>query len=110
MNGDRERRSLPFDRQCDLAGLPRPRAEYRFHPTRKWRFDWAILDPKLAIEVEGGAFVAGRHTRGAGFLKDLEKYAEATVLGWRILRVTPRQIANGEALTLVDRACHADRQ
>lgn len=96
--------TVAFDRQCDLAGLPRPIAEYKFHPTRKWKFDWAILGPPLlAIEVEGGAWIGGRHTRGAGFVKDLEKYAEATVLGWRILRVTPQQIADGTALTLVDR-------
>lgn len=100
----RSRVSLPFDKQCDLAGLPRPQAEYRFHPTRKWRFDWAILGPPLlAIEVEGGAWTGGRHTRGAGFEKDLEKYAEALVLGWRILRVTPKQIEDGTALTLVGR-------
>lgn len=96
--------SIAFDKQCDLAGLPRPIAEYRFHPERKWRFDWAILGPPLlAIEVEGGAWMAGRHTRGSGFEKDLEKYAEALCLGWRVLRVTPKQIANGEALNFVDR-------
>jgi hypothetical protein len=53
--------------------------------------------------VEGGAWSGGRHTRGAGFEKDLEKYAEALILGWRVLRVTPKQIADGSALTLVDR-------
>jgi hypothetical protein len=97
--------ALPFDQQCRLAGLPIPQAEWRFHATRRWRFDWAFIETsnRLAVEVEGGAFIGGRHTRGAGFLKDLEKYAEATVLGWRILRVTPKQIANGEALNWCDR-------
>jgi very-short-patch-repair endonuclease len=95
--------SFPFDRQCDLAGLHKPVGEYRFHPTRKWRFDWAFVAQKLAVEVEGGIWTGGRHSRGAGFEKDLEKYAEAMVLGWRVLRVTPKQIADGRALTLVDR-------
>lgn len=97
--------SIAFDRQCQLAGVPRPVAEYRFHPTRRWRFDWAFLDARLAIETEGAAFKAGggRHTRGAGFRADLEKYAEATILGWRVIRVLPEQIANGAALTLVTR-------
>ena len=95
--------TLAFDRQCHLAGLPVPVPEYRFHPVRRWRFDWAFHDERVAVEVEGGAFIGGRHTRGAGFLKDLEKYAEATVLGWRILRVTPTQIGNGEALNWCDR-------
>jgi len=100
--------SLPFDRQCDLAGLPKPVPEWRFHALRRWRFDWAFIGPeKLAIEVEGGAWNAGRHTRGAGFAKDIEKYAEAMCLGWRILRVTPKQIADGTALTWVDRILRA---
>lgn len=96
---------LAFDRQCDLAGLPKPVGEHRFHSTRKWRFDWAFLDQRLAIEVEGAAFKAGggRHTRGAGFRKDTEKYAEALILGWRVLRVLPEQIANGQALTWCER-------
>lgn len=95
--------SIAFDRQCHFAGLPTPVAEYRFHETRKWRFDWAFVVARLAVEVEGGAFVNGRHTRGVGFVKDTEKYAEALILGWRVLRVTPKQIADGTALTWVDR-------
>ena len=42
--------------------------------------------------MEGGSSVAGRHTQGEGFRKDCEKYNEATVLGWRVLRVTPAQM------------------
>lgn len=103
------RLTLSFDRQCDLAGLPRPVAEHRFHVTRKWRFDWAFTTQKLAIEVEGAAFKAGggRHTRGAGFRKDTEKYAEALILGWRVLRVLPEQIENGQALTWCDQILRA---
>lgn len=97
--------SLPFDRQCDLAGLPRPIAEYRFakHSMgRKWAADYGWPDQRVLLEVEGGFFVGGRHSRGAGALKDMEKYNAAALLGYRLLRVTPRQIDNGEALTLVD--------
>ena len=60
--------------------------EYRFHPERKWRFDFANPHMKVAVEIEGGAFSGGRHTRGAGFVADCEKYNQATVLGWRVLR------------------------
>jgi very-short-patch-repair endonuclease len=95
------RLALSFDRQCQLAGLPIPVAEFRFHPVRKWRFDFAFIAVKLAIEVDGGAFVQGRHTRGAGWLKDQEKLNTATVLGWRVLHVTPKQVADGTALTWV---------
>ena len=78
--------------------------EHRFHPLRKWRFDWAWPDQMLALEIEGGVWVGGRHTSGAGFVKDMEKYNAATLLGWRILRVTPSQMKNGEAYDLIDQA------
>lgn len=105
---------LRFDVQCTALGLPQPAGEYRFHPTRKWRADWCFVAAKLMVEVEGGAWTNGRHTRGAGFVADLEKYAEATILGFRILRVTPQQVANGEAVELARRAlvvaCGAPRE
>jgi hypothetical protein len=70
-------------------GIREPVAEYRFHKTRKWRFDYAWPDFKVALEVEGGVWTGGRHTRGAGFLKDIEKYNAAGVAGWTVLRCTP---------------------
>lgn len=78
--------------------------EFRFHPTRKWRFDLAFPDKKVAVEVDGGAFIAGRHTRGAGFEADCEKQSEAAALGWRIIRCTPRQVESGQALAWLERA------
>lgn len=68
--------------------------EYKFHPERKWRFDFAI-DPegyKIAIEIEGGTYIGGRHTRGKGYANDCEKYSSATVLGWSVLRYTTGQL------------------
>lgn len=73
------------------AGFPNPEVEYRFHPTRRWRFDIAWPDKMLAIEIEGGAWIAGRHNRPAGYIKDMDKYNEAALLGWRVLRYTPQQ-------------------
>lgn len=62
--------------------------EYRFHIKRKWKFDFAFPELKVAIEFEGGIFAAGRHVRGKGFANDVEKYREATLSGWRVLRYT----------------------
>jgi very-short-patch-repair endonuclease len=83
-----------------------PVAEHRFHPVRRWRFDWAWPAERLAIEVEGGVFLpgGGRHTRGAGFTADCEKYAEAAILGWRVIRVLPRWIDDGRARVYAARA------
>ena len=86
------------------AGLTGYALEHRFSPPRRWRFDFAWPDRKLAVEVEGGTFIGGRHTRGAAFEKDAEKYNEATLQGWRVLRVTPRMIADGRAMAMVERA------
>jgi len=72
--------------------------EFKFHPTRRWRFDVAIPGPKVAVEIDGGVFVGGRHSRGTGIEKDCEKYAHAMMLGWKVLRVTPRQVKSGDAV------------
>lgn len=63
-------------------------AEYRFHPTRRWRFDWAYPAKKVAVEFEGGVATRGRHTRILGYTKDCEKYNQAALLGWAVLRYT----------------------
>ena len=62
--------------------------ELQFHPRRKWRFDYALPEPlvKIAIEIEGGIFSGGRHTRGAGYQKDMHKYNAATKMGWKVYR------------------------
>lgn len=75
--------------------------EYRFHPKRKWRADYAIIKHKILIEVEGGAWTQGRHTRGAGFIKDMEKYNAATATGYAVLRVTPKELCTVKTLELI---------
>jgi very-short-patch-repair endonuclease len=97
------RASLPLERQCELIGLPKPVAEFRFHPTRRWRFDWAWPDRSIAVEVDGAVFTGGRHTRGAGYEKDLEKLSEALCLGWRVLRVSTGMVRDGRALGYIER-------
>ena len=83
------------------------KAEWKFHPKRRWRFDWAIIGAKpsmkIGVEIEGGAWTQGRHTRGAGFVKDMEKYNHAALLGWRVLRFTPQDVLNGKAIAFIRR-------
>lgn len=75
--------------------------EYAFHPTRRWRFDYAIPKYKIAIEVEGGVWISGRHINPKGFLGDMEKYNEATRLGWRLIRCTPDTQYSTATLALI---------
>lgn len=77
------------DAWCAKHGFPVPAYEYQFHDTRKWRFDIAFRQERVAIEVHGGLFRFGHHSRGKGFLDDREKIAEAMVLGWRVFEVAP---------------------
>jgi very-short-patch-repair endonuclease len=73
-------------------GIAPPVPEYRFHPVRKWRIDYAWPDRKLAVEIEGGVHIRGRHVRPAGFTKDMEKYNALDEAGWRLLRYKPGKI------------------
>lgn len=82
-------------------GLPEPVTEYRFHKTRRWRFDACWPDLKLAVEVEGGAWINGRHNRGSGFEADLEKYGEAMALGWTVYRCGRKLIKSGDAIRTI---------
>lgn len=65
--------------------------EYKFHPKRKWRFDYALPEYMIAIEIEGGVWNNGAHVRGRHYISDMEKYNQAQILGWRVLRYTPEQ-------------------
>lgn len=87
--------------QCRLLKIKLPISEFRFNPPRKWRIDFCWPDEKIAVEIEGGIFSRGRHVRGLGFLKDLEKYNTITLMGYRLFRFTPQQVKNGEAIGLI---------
>src|ERR1019366_6287530 len=78
--------------------------EFRFHSLRRWRFDFACPQKLLAVECEGGTYSGGRHTRGAGFESDCEKYAEAVLMGYRVLRFTRKMIIDGRALAYIEKA------
>jgi hypothetical protein len=80
--------------------------EYKFHPERKWRFDFAFVDSLVALECQGGLFTNGRHSRGAALLKEHEKLNEAAARGWRILFTTPDKLCMAETVEIIKRAIH----
>ena len=94
-------RQQKFLAELSRLKLQLPEMEYKFHPKRQWRFDYAWPDLKIALEQEGGVWTRGRHTRGAGFVADLEKYNRAAISGWTVIRVTVEQMDTLEAVTLL---------
>jgi len=115
-------------RQIWITGLPAPEREYRFGAAaaggpgkglrkrleeaglKDWRFDFAWPNLMLAVEVEGGAWVGGRHTRGKGFLEDLRKYEAAQRMGWTIYRTAGELIKSGNALKTIEQLIRAARE
>jgi len=73
-------------------GGPEFQREYAFHPQRRWRFDFAWPEARVAVEIEGGLWKFGRHNHPQGFMRDLEKYNEAIFLGWVVFRLAPDDV------------------
>jgi hypothetical protein len=69
-------------------------SEYRFHSDRRFRFDFAIPDKKIAIEYEGLGYKKTGHTTSEGYTSNCEKYNLATSLGWKVYRYTYRNYKN----------------
>jgi hypothetical protein len=89
-------------------GIPAPVYEYKFHPVRRWRFDLCWLPQRLALEVQGGIFVRGRHSRGAALLKEWDKLNTAAGMGWRLLYCQPRDLCTDAAAEYIRNALQCD--
>ena len=94
-----------FPAICVAMGLPKPVLEYRFHPVRRWRFDYSWPEYRIALEVEGGIWKkgGGRHNRPVGMLKDIEKYNTANELKWHVLKCTPQTLMTTATVEMVKR-------
>ncbi len=99
-------------------GIPEPMSEFRFCE-RRWRFDFAwgifaigfvcgmplmLRTVNVAIEIDGGVWIQGRHSRGKGQIEDMAKLNRAAVLGWRVLRCTPQQLESGAIMPTIKQA------
>ena len=90
-----------FEQQLLAEKFPHFEREYRFDSERRFRFDFAFPSLKLAIELEGGIWGAGAHSRPLGIIRDMAKGNLAVLLGWSVLRYTSAQVKNGSALAEV---------
>ena len=88
---------------CKQEGIGEPQREWRFSH-RRFRFDYAWLSERVALEVNGGVWTQGRHTRGAGYVRDMEKMNLAAILGWRVFQVTPDTLCTRETIAMLREA------
>lgn len=90
--------------ELKLSGYPEPVAELRFHEKRRWRFDFAWPKEMIALEIDGGVRGKSRHFSAKGFFNDAEKYLEADILYWRVVKTNYKMLEDGTALKLLRRA------
>ncbi len=82
---------------CALR-VPVFKRQYRFaKPERNWLADFAWPEYRLIVEVDGAVWARGRHTRGSGRVKDMERDNWCALHGWRVLRYTTAQAEDGTA-------------
>lgn len=103
-----------FESHITQRELPAFEREFAFANTigRRWRFDFAWPQHRLAVEIEGlvvmrigGELVCkGRHASIGGFKDDCEKYAWAAVFGWRVMRFEQSQVRDRTAIDMLVRA------
>ena len=77
--------------------------EFKFHQSRKWRADFHLKGRMILIEVEGGIWSGGRHTRGKGYIGDMQKYNAATMLGYQVIRFSTEQVKSGLAIQQIEK-------
>lgn len=97
----REKHEKAFEFMWNALGGPAMKREATFCE-RRWRFDFAHLGTKVAVEIEGGVWSGGRHTRGKGYIEDCTKYNRASVLGWTVFRLTPDMITREKVQAIIN--------
>lgn len=96
---------VEFVRQVEERSLPHPERQSRkpWDGTKRlFRADFLWEDARLVLEVDGGTWVGGRHTRGAGYARDCEKLALATINGYTVLKATASHVRDGTAIGWVE--------
>ena len=98
-----------FEELWRMLGGAELATEHRFHPERRWRFDYAHLPTKTAIEINGGVWSGGRHNRGAGYLRDREKVNAAQMLGWKVFELGTGQVTVDNVQAIINHVTEVTR-
>lgn len=85
---------------CEF-GIPAPIFEFVHIPSRRFRLDLCWPDKKIGIEVQGGIWVQGKHGRGSGIRKDMDKRNLQILSGWRVFEVEPRELLSQKTIDMV---------
>lgn len=93
--------------QIKAVGLPVPEREYHFSDTRRWRLDFAYPERKIGIEVQGGIYSRGAHSRGSGLERDYEKINTAQLMGYKVFQFSRKMIEDGMAVDTIIKALEA---
>jgi len=84
--------------RLELPAILQPFTEYQFHQPRLWRFDFCWPSVRLAVEIESSV-----HRIRGRFARDLDKYNQAALDGWKLLRYTAKMVHSAEAIDTVKR-------
>ena len=84
--------------------------EYKFKHKRRWKMDIALPDKFICIEIHGGIFANGRHTRGMGFRRDREKMNSAQLLGHTVLEFDTGIMFDAKTIEDIDLAIEMSRE
>lgn len=103
-----DKRYALFPAICHGFGLPRPEPEWKFMTTRRFRFDFAWVQQKVALEINGGVYLkrkdgstGGRHNTGSGFIRDMDKLNHAQLHGWIVLQFQPADLNKTATLDMI---------
>lgn len=99
---NRERHEKALEFMWKALGGPVLAQQHRFCDGRKWQFDFAHVGTKVAIEIEGGVWVNGRHNRGQGFIDDRIKYLRAQLMEWTVFSLTPEMITRENVQAIIN--------
>ena len=99
-----------FAFQLDSAGLTGYVREFAAIPGRKFRFDFAFVQERLLIEVQGGVWNGGAHGRPTGITRDMDKLNQAQIHGWKVLQFDTKMVKSGVGLEFTEQLINQSKQ